>query len=63
MSGEGADRPGRRHDLWDEDTPAASSGGTATARPRGGRHGSSRRGWPWWVILLAILLVLAMGWR
>ncbi|WP_169796951.1 substrate-binding and VWA domain-containing protein [Janibacter corallicola] len=60
MSGEGADRPGRRHDLWDEDTPAASSGGAATTRTRGGRHGSDRRGWPWWVILLAILLVLLL---
>ncbi len=59
MSGEGAERPGRRHDLWDEDTPS-SSGGAATAGTRGGRHGSSRRGWPWWVILLAILLVLLL---
>ncbi len=64
MSGDGAaERPGRRHDLWDEDEPGSSStpGTDEAADGRAARHARRRRrAWPWWVIALAALLVLLL---
>lgn len=71
MSGEGREeRPGRRHDLWDDDEPteqgsaatdaAPSDASAGSRRSRHGRHERPGRRWPWWVIAVAALLVVLL---
>ncbi|WP_338748752.1 substrate-binding domain-containing protein [Janibacter alittae] len=63
------DRPGRRRDLWDDDTTSAAptpatsgrssqDGPVAEATTRRGLHRARRgRRLPWWIVLVALVLV------